>query len=205
MFEASDSQNISEEQVNLSEGTSPSGSYDQGSRSTPSNRPKAATKQRKKRNSDTEDEDFVVEEEVTSKKKVLKRENTAVAATKPGLQKKAPVKRAPMSKVRKSSVTQETMKFTLEHSDDDEAVDGKKKEIAKTTTTKVLGKPSMREEDEEEEEPVAPPAKTQKLMVDAIKTGAPSKPKSKASPAAPKTTAPKRSTRNIPAAEKKRP
>ena len=73
MSEASDSQNKSEEQVNLSEGTSPSSSYDEGSRSTPSNFPKAATRQRKKRNSDSEDEDFVIEEEVTSKKEVLRK------------------------------------------------------------------------------------------------------------------------------------
>ena len=88
----------------MSEGTSPSGSYDEGSRSTPSNLPKAATRTRKKRNSDFEDEDYVaVEEEVGSKKKVLKKEYAAVAATKPGLHKKAPAKRVPMSKARAST------------------------------------------------------------------------------------------------------
>ena len=52
------------------------------------------------------------------------------------------------------------------------------------------------EEEEEEEEPAAaPPAKAQKLMSDAIKTTAPPKLK-------PKAPAPKRSTRNISAAEK---
>ena len=103
MSDQSDSQNKSEEQVNLSEGTSPSGSYDEGSRSTPSNLPKAATMTRKKRNSESEDEDYVaVEEEVTSKNKVLKKEY-AVAATKPGLHKKAPAKRVPMSKARAST------------------------------------------------------------------------------------------------------
>ena len=66
---------------------------------------------------------------------------------------------------------------------------------------------SDEEEDEEEEEPAAPPAKSQKLMADAIKTGAaPSKPKSapkpKAPAQAPQPSVPKRSTRNIPAAEK---
>ena len=66
----SDSQNKSEEQVNMSEGTSPSDGYDEGSRSTPSNLPKAITRQRKKKTSNSEDEDFEVEE-VTSKKKVL--------------------------------------------------------------------------------------------------------------------------------------
>ena len=90
MFDQSDSQNKSEEQVKLSEGTSPSGSYDEGSRSTPSNLPKAATRTRKERNSDSKDEDYVaVEEEVTSKKKVLKKEYSAVASTKPGMPKKA--------------------------------------------------------------------------------------------------------------------
>ena len=58
MSKACDSQNKLEEQVNLSQGTSPFGSYDEGSRSTPSNFPKAATRQRKKRTSDSEDEDL---------------------------------------------------------------------------------------------------------------------------------------------------
>ena len=62
MSEGSDSQNKSEEQVNLSEGTSHSSSYDDGSKSTPSNLPKAATRTRKKRTSESEDEDFVIEE-----------------------------------------------------------------------------------------------------------------------------------------------
>ena len=61
MSEASDSQNKTEEQLNLNEGTSPSGSYDEGSRSTPSILPKATTRQRKKRTSESEDEDFVIE------------------------------------------------------------------------------------------------------------------------------------------------
>ena len=43
--EGSDSQNRSEEHVNLSEGTSPSNSsYEDGSRSTPSNLPKDSTR-----------------------------------------------------------------------------------------------------------------------------------------------------------------
>ena len=71
MSDQSDSQNKSEEQVHMSEGTSPSSSYD-GSRSTPNNLPKAATRARKKRTSNFEDEDYVVvEDEATSKKKVL--------------------------------------------------------------------------------------------------------------------------------------
>ena len=57
MSDQSDSQNKSEEQVQVSEGTSPSRSYDDGSRSTPSNLPKATTTARKKITSDSEDED----------------------------------------------------------------------------------------------------------------------------------------------------
>ena len=68
MSDQSDSQNMSEQQVHMSEGTSPSSSSDEGSRSTPSNLPKAATRQRKKRTSDSEDEDYVAEEEATSKR-----------------------------------------------------------------------------------------------------------------------------------------
>nr|XP_020155493.1 titin-like [Aegilops tauschii subsp. strangulata] len=200
MSEASDSQNKSEEQVNLSHDTSPSSSYDEGSRSTPNNLPKAATRQRKKRTYESEDEDFVIEEEVTSKKKVLKKEYV-VAATKPGLSKKGPTKRTPMSKARAS--TQETMQFTIEPREEEEVAAGgkKRKERVRKTIARVTGRLSMmrdEEEEEEEEEHVAPPAKTQKLMADAIKTGAaPSNPKS-----APKSTAPKRSTRNISPAEK---
>ena len=53
---------------------SPSGSYDEGSRSTPSNLPKAATRHRRKRNSDSEDEDYVaVEQEVGSKKRLSRK------------------------------------------------------------------------------------------------------------------------------------
>ena len=70
MSDKSDSQNKSEEQVHMSECTSPSSSYDDGSRSTPSNLPKAATRARKKRTSDFEDEDYVsIKEEATSRGK----------------------------------------------------------------------------------------------------------------------------------------
>jgi hypothetical protein len=94
------------------------------------------------------------------------------------------------------------MTFTFEESSGEEATTGKKKKKrARRTTVTVIGKPSMREDDddeeEEKEEPTAPPAKSQKLMSDAMKIVAPSKPKSK-----PKVSAPKRSTRNIPATEK---
>ena len=126
MSDNSDSQNRSEEHVNLSEGTSPSkNSYDEGSRSTPSNFPKATTRQTKKKTSDSEDKDFEVEE-VASKKKLLKKEYGTAAATKPGMQKKAPPRRAPMSKPR-NIPTKETMQLTIEQSDDDEASGKKKK------------------------------------------------------------------------------
>ena len=67
MSDQSDSQNLLEKQVQLSEGTSPTSASDEGSRSTPSNMPKAATRQRKKKTSYSEDEDYVEEEEATSK------------------------------------------------------------------------------------------------------------------------------------------
>jgi hypothetical protein len=92
-------------------------------------------------------------------------------------------------------VPKETMTITLEEPDDEIAI-GKKKR-PRRTVARVLGKPSMVDiDDDEEEEPTAdaPPAKTQKLMSDAIRT-APSKSK-------PKTSAPKRSTINISATEK---
>ena len=109
-----------------------------------------------------------------------------------------------MSKPRKVSID-ETMKFTIE-SEEEAAREDKKKKRARTTTARVLGKPSMRKdsEEEEEEEDAAPAPKAQKLMGDAIRSGAaPSKTKT-----APKTVAPapkpkpKRSTRNIPTVEK---
>ena len=161
----------------MSEGTSPSSSYDEGSRSTPSNLAKAATRARKKKTSDSEDEDYVaVEDEATSKKKVLKKEYGTTAATKPGLNKKAPAKRIPMSKPRKVP-TGETMKFTIESDHGEAAGDDNKKKRARTTTAKVLGKSTMVRDSEEEEE--APAPKAQKLMGYAIKSGAaPSKPKS---------------------------
>ena len=108
MSDQSDSQNKSEEQAQMSEGTSPSSSYDEGSRSTPSNFPKATTRARKKRNSDSEDEYYVAaKDEATSKKKVMKKECGTAASTKPGLNRKAPTKRVPMLKVRAS--TQENL------------------------------------------------------------------------------------------------
>ena len=77
MSDQSDSQNREEEQIHMSEGTSPSSTSDEGSRSTRSNLPKAATRDRRKRTSDSEDEDYVAaEDEATSKKVVLRRSMT---------------------------------------------------------------------------------------------------------------------------------
>ena len=122
MSDQSDSQNKSEEQAQLSEGTSSSSSYDEGSRSTPSNLPKAATRTRKKKTSDSEDEDYVaVEDEATSNKEVMKEYGSA-ATTKPGMKTKVPSRRVPMSKARAS--TQET----LESEPKKAAEEGMKKE-----------------------------------------------------------------------------
>ena len=99
--------------MNLSEGTSPSDSYDEGNISTPSNLPKAATRQRRKRSFDSDDEDYIAaEEEVSSKKKVVKKEFGTVASRKPGMHKKAAAKRVPTSKARASTL--ETYKSNVE-------------------------------------------------------------------------------------------
>ena len=127
----------------MSEGTSPSSSSDEGSRSTPSNLPKAAMRQRKKRTSDSEDEDYVAEEEATSKRV------EPAQGTKPGLKIKRPAGKQPMSKARAS-----TEKPTPQ---EPVAAEGKKrKERVKKTVASVLGKASIMEEEEEEE--VAAPA-----------------------------------------------
>ena len=189
MSDQSDSQNLSEQQVVMSEGTSPSSSSDEGSRSTPSNLPKAATRQRKKKTSDSEDEDYVAEEEATSKR------IEPAQGTKPGLKIKRPAGRQPMSKARAS-----TEKPT---SQEPAAAEGKKrKERVKKTVARVLGKASIMEE-EEEEEAAAPAPKAPKLMGDAIRSGgAASKPKEAPKAASKPKSAPKRNTRSIPATEK---
>ena len=192
MSDQSDSQNMSEQPVQMSEGTSPSSSSDEGSRSTPSNLPKAATRQRKKRTSESEDEDYVAEEEATSKRVVLEKEHGSAQGTKPGLKIKRPAGRQPMPKARASTQIPEKP-ATIEPV----AAEGKKrKERVKKTVARVLGKASIMEE-EEEEEVAAPAPKAPKLMGDAIRSGAAA---SKAKPA-PKPK-PKRNTRSIPAAEK---
>ena len=185
----------------MSEGTSPSSSSDDGSRSTPSNLPKAATRTRKKKTSESEDEDYVaVEDEATSKKKVVKKEYSTAAATKPGMKQKVPTKRIPMAKARAST------QVPLGSKPKEAAAEGKKrKERIKKTTARVLGRSSiMRDSEEEEEEEFAAPApKAQKLMGDAIKSGAAtSKPKEAPKAASKPKSAPKRNTRSIPDAEK---
>ena len=160
-----------------------------GSRSTPNNLPKAATRARKKRTSESEDEDYVaVEDEATSKKKVLKKEYGTAAATKPGMKTKAPARRIPMSKARAST------QVPLESEPKEAATEGKKrKERVKKTMARVVGKPSMMED--EEEEVAAPAPKAQKLMGDAIRSGAASsKPKEASKADAPK---PKSAPRGI--------
>ena len=159
MSDNSDSQNMSEQHAEQSEGSSPAESFYEGERSSP-DLPKAATKKKR----------VVIAKEYSTKPTAAK------------------------EKIAVRKVPKETMQFALE-SDSEPAAGGKKKRVRKTTA-RVIGKPSMMTE-EEEEEPVAnvPPAKAQKLMSDAIKTAAPSKSK-------PKVSAPKRSTRNISAAEK---
>ena len=181
MSSGSDSQNMSEQHAEQSEGSSPAESFYEGERSSP-DLPKAATRTRKKKTSDNEDEDFVASEAATKKKRVVIAKEYSTKPT------------AAKEKIAVRKVPKETMQFALE-SDSEPAAGGKKKRVRKTTA-RVIGKPSMMTE-EEEEEPVAnvPPAKAQKLMSDAIKTAAPSKSK-------PKVSAPKRSTRNISAAEK---
>jgi hypothetical protein len=183
MSDASDSQNMSEQHIDLSAGSSPAESFYEGERSSP-DLPKLATRTRKKRTSDSEDEDFVASEATKKKRVMLAKEYS----TKPtSAKEKTSVKK----------VTKETMQITLEVPSDIELAAGGKKKRARKTTAHVLGRPSMRNDSEEEEEPAAsaPPAKAQKLMSDAIRTAAPTKSK-------PKVSAPKRSTTNISAAEK---
>ena len=124
-----------------------------------------ATRQRKKRTSDSEDEDYVAEEEATSKR------IEPAQGTKPCLKIKRPAGRQPMSKARASTEKPAPIEPV--------AAEGKKrKERVKKTISRVIGKPSMMRDSEEEEEDAAPAPKAQKLMGDAIRSGAaPSKPK----------------------------
>ena len=194
MSDQSDSQNRSEEQMDLSEGTSPSTS-DEGSKSTPSNLPKAATRQRRKRTSDSEDEDYKAEEdEATSKKVVLKKEYGLAKDIKPGMKIKRTARRQLVPKARASTQLPE-------NPDPKEPADEskKRKERVKKTMARVVGQPSMMEE----EELAAPAPKAAKLMGDAIRSGAAtSKPKESPKATSKATQVPKRNTRSIPAVEK---
>ena len=123
---------------------------------------------------------------------MVKKEFGTTASTKPGLNKKAPAKRVPMSKARASTL--EASQSTVGEA----AGEGKKKKERKRGRWCNKVDPMAEfERHSSEEEDAAPAPKSQKLMGDAIKSGAaPSKPKTapKASAPAPKT-APKRSTR----------
>ena len=134
MSDQSDSQNREEEQIHMSEGTSPSSSSDEGSRSTPSNLPKAATRNRKKKISDSEDEDYVAEEDEATSRKVLKKEYGTAATTNPGLNRKVPAKRTPMLKVRAS--TQETERSEPK---EPEVVEKNRKERSRRSWPGLLG------------------------------------------------------------------
>ena len=150
MSDASDNQKRSEHDVNLSEGTSPSG-YDEGSRSTPSNLPKAATRTRKKRTSDSEDEDFVASEATSKKKKVvLAKEYGTTTSSRPSgsAKERTAVRKVPLSKADEATTPRECMPFTLEEPSDAEA-DASKKKRPRKTTAHVIGNPSMREDDDE--------------------------------------------------------
>ena len=121
MSDQSDSQNRSEEQIHMSEGTSPSSSSDDGSRSTPSNLPKAATRTRKKRTSDSEDEGYRAEEDEATSKKVEVKKKFISTAVKPGMKIKRPAGRQPMSKARVST------QIPLESQSKEPAAEGNKR------------------------------------------------------------------------------
>src|SRR4051812_4494972 len=171
MSDQSDSQNQSEHLVHMSEGTSPSSSSDDGSRSTPSNLPKAATRQRRKRNSDSEDEDYVAEEEATSKKVEPKKEHGSRQSTTPGLKVKKPAGRKPMPKARASTKIPE-----ISTSNKPEVAVEKKERKRGRWCKKVDPMAEFErhssDSEEEEEESAAPAPKAPKLMGDAIRSGA---------------------------------
>ena len=110
---------------------------------------------------------------------------------------KVPAKRIPMSKARAS--TQDNLGSEPK---EQVVVEKKRKERVKKTMARVVGKPSIMEY--EEEEVAAPSSKAQKMMGDAIRSGAaPSKPKAAPKAAAPaQKPKPKRNTRSILAEEK---
>jgi hypothetical protein len=121
MSSASDSQNMSEQHEDLSEGSSPNESYYEGIRSS-LDLPKAATRTKQKRNSDEEDEDFVASEATSKKKAALRKEYGTSASTRPSAKDKTAMRKVPLSKSDKASAPKETMTFTLEESSDAEVV-----------------------------------------------------------------------------------
>ena len=131
---------------------------------------------------------MAAEDEDTSKKVVLKKVLSSTAV-KPGMKIKRLAGRQPMSKARASTQLPEK-------SDPKEpAAEGKKrKERVKKTMARVAGQPSMMEE---EEEVAAPAPKAQKLMGDAIKSGAATSKPKEAPKAAP---SPRLHQREIPGA-----
>ena len=99
----SDSQNESEQNVDLNVGSSRAESYDEGSRSTPSNLPKAAKRTRKKKGSESKDEDFHPDEVASKKKKVLPNEYGTAASSRPSSNDKNAVGKVPLSKSAQAS------------------------------------------------------------------------------------------------------
>ena len=113
MSSATDSQNELEQNVDLSEGSSPNESYYEGIRSSP-DLPKATTRTKNKRTSDDEDEALVASEATSKKKTVSRKEYGTSASTGPSAKERTAVRRIPMSKAHKSSAPKETMIFTGE-------------------------------------------------------------------------------------------
>ena len=129
MSDASESQNMSEENAELSAGSSPAASFYEGERSSP-DLPKAATRTRRKKTSDSEDEDFVASEATSKKKKVVAKEYGKAASSRPSVKDKTAVKKVP----------KKSMTFTLEEPSDTEiaATGKKKKRPRKTIAHRVL-------------------------------------------------------------------
>ena len=115
MSEASDSQNVSEANVDLNASSSPKGNYYEGERSS-LEFPKAATRVRKKRNSVNEDEDFVASEATSNKKKVVlaKEYGTSGSSRQSATAKeRIEVRKVPVSKADKVLKSTTPKKFTL--------------------------------------------------------------------------------------------
>ena len=151
MSSGSDSQNTLEQNVDLSEGSSPAESYYEGIRSSP-DLPKVATKTRKKRNSDDENADFVATKATSKKKAMMRKEYGTSTSTRTSAKDMTTIRKVPLSNENKGTAPKETMTFTLEEPSDAEADASKKKKRTRKTIVVVIGRPSMREDDHEEEE-----------------------------------------------------